>query len=310
MLQLNGNDVAPGFRSRLNALSLRLERMGHPAVGVASGKRSKALQEEIFRDRYRRQRSGGGPYGDVRWWDGDGDGARERWVRVKAGGTVLPPGDSTHEDPPATGADLSWPYNNRYTAAHAALVAICEEYGIRWTGVNFGEDWHFDSIWDAYASFAAGEAQPFEEDEMTAADAQNVIDKLTAHINSQFANFLLTPHGWGYPEQTARATAEVLDRIRGPKDVPWDYLQRASSILEALASASSPAGVDVPKLLAEIEERLRSTFQQEFESFELAVRAQIVVAFHEVEGVSPEVVEAAVDKALGTLRIERVGSTA
>lgn len=66
----------------------------------------------------------------------------------------------------------------------------------------------------------------------------------------------------------------------------------------------------MPKLIAEIEERLRSTFQQEFESFELAIRAQIVVAFHEVEGVSPEAVEAAVDKALGTLRIERAGSQA
>lgn len=164
MLQMNDNTLAPAMQSRLNALSIRLEGMGHPPIGVASGRRSKTLQEWIFRDRYRRQDSGSGPFGDVRWWDGDGDGRRERWVRVKDGGTVLPPGDSTHEDPPATGVDLAWPYNNRYTAGHAALVAICEEYGIRWTGVDFGEDWHFDSIWDPYTSFAAGEARPFQSE--------------------------------------------------------------------------------------------------------------------------------------------------
>lgn len=164
MLQMNDTTLAPGLQSRLNALSLRLEAMGFPAIGVASGRRSKSLQESIFRDRYQRQDSGSGPYGDVRWWDGDGDGRRERWVRVKAGGTVLPPGDSTHEDPPATGVDLAWPYNNRGTAAHAALVEVCEDYGIRWTGVNFGEDWHFDSVWDAHTSFAAGEARPFQSE--------------------------------------------------------------------------------------------------------------------------------------------------
>lgn len=164
-LQLNGQSVAPGFASRLDALSRRLEAEGHAPIGVASGKRAKSLQEQIFRDRYVVQWLGSGPFNDVRWWDGDGDGNRERWVRVKAGGTVLPPGDSTHEDPPATGADLSWPYNNRYTAAHARLIQLCEEYGIRWTGRGFSEDWHFDDIWDPYASFANSGSAPFEPEE-------------------------------------------------------------------------------------------------------------------------------------------------
>ena len=189
MLQLNGNELAPGFQSRLNALSLRLESMGYPAIGVASGKRSKVLQEQIFRDRYRRQDTGTGPFNDVRWWDGNGDGVRERWVRVKEGGTVLPPGDSTHEDPPATGADLAWPYNNRYTAAHAALLSICEEYGIRWTGRSFGEDWHYDDIWNPYISFAAGAAQPFEEDDVSYANDPDLQARFAQVVEYMRMNF-------------------------------------------------------------------------------------------------------------------------
>lgn len=246
MLQLNGNTLAPGYESRLNALSLRLEAMGHPAIGIASGRRSKSLQEWIFRDRYRRQDSGSGPFGDVRWWDGDGDGRRERWVRVKDGGTVLPPGDSTHEDPPATGADLAWPYNNRYTAAHAALVAICEQYGIRWTGIGFGEDWHFDSIWNPYTSFAAGVAagstnQPFEEDDMplTQQDLSAILD----------AEFQVTQRGTTRAVKLKDALGAVFkigdilaDRIDGVPQNVWSYRLTHPLATVDGKPASVPAG--------------------------------------------------------------------
>jgi hypothetical protein len=312
VLQTNGEQVPPGTASRLNACSLRLEGMGFPAIGIASGVRSRATQEAIFRDRYQVQATGNGPYGDVRWWQG------QRWVRVKAGGTVLPPDSSTHQDPPATGEDLTWPYNNRYTAAHAALVSICEEYGIRWTGrwfVGGGEDWHFDDMWDPYASFAGGGATPFnpEEDDMANVSDAEKAALLAAAARIEKLDSLLFN---GAPGDSSRRFIDVIyssvtdtaNRVRGPLSEPFDMVQRIRSVVEGLASSMTPSGVDVPKLMLEMETRLRDAFISEFEAFSVAIRAEVLAGLGglQLEGMTAAQVQEAAGAAIDE-RLRRIG---
>ena len=145
-------------------------REGHPPITVNSGDREYEDQKAIFLARYVREwEVRGRKVYDTRYWNG------ATWYRISPAGTVAPPGSSNHESRRA--ADLGYPYNNRSTAAHRRLQQIAGGFGIKWTGVNFAEDWHWENVGvlGSVGVAAATAAVPFktttipeEEDDMLA----------------------------------------------------------------------------------------------------------------------------------------------
>lgn len=130
---------ASGTRDAFGRASDHLVSEGHPAIGVVSGDREYADQVAVFLLRYVQAGDIRGRHVyDIRYWNG------VAWYRISAAGTVAVPGTSNHESRRA--ADLAYPYNNRYTAAHQRLQQIAWMYGIKWTGVNFAEDWHWENV--------------------------------------------------------------------------------------------------------------------------------------------------------------------
>lgn len=130
---------ASGTRDAFGRASDQLVREGYPAIVVNSGDREYAEQVAIFLLRYVQVGDvRGRRVYDIRYWNG------VAWYRVSADGTVAVPGTSNHESRRA--ADLAWPYNNRNTAAHRRLQQIAAQYGLKWTGVNFSEDWHWEFL--------------------------------------------------------------------------------------------------------------------------------------------------------------------
>lgn len=93
-----------------------------------------AVQESIFRDRYRAQATGNGPYGDVRVWN------KVRYVRVK-GAAAAVPGTSNHGLGKAVDVrDLGGFKGHKY----AQLAGLASAYG--WSnaeGKSVNEPWHW-----------------------------------------------------------------------------------------------------------------------------------------------------------------------
>lgn len=93
-----------------------------------------AVQERIFRERYRVQLLGRGKYGDVRWWKG------LRWVRV-TGAAAAVPGTSNHGGGSAVDVTaLGGFYGQRYKQ----LASLAAQHG--WDnreGRSIGEAWHW-----------------------------------------------------------------------------------------------------------------------------------------------------------------------
>ena len=92
-----------------------------------------AVQERIFRERYRVQ-SGSGPYGDVRYWQG------QRWVRV-TGAAAAVPGTSNHGWGKAVDCSGLGGFNGTKFNQLASLAA---RFGFSNTeGRSVGEAWHW-----------------------------------------------------------------------------------------------------------------------------------------------------------------------
>lgn len=114
-------------------------------ISAGGGVRTSEEQERIFRERYRVQWSGNGPYNDVRWWNG------QRWVRVSGLGTVAVPKTSNHEinvaagrrgalDLYDTGRDAGLLTRGSFRAN--VFDEIAGRYGYDSEGYGFGETWH------------------------------------------------------------------------------------------------------------------------------------------------------------------------
>jgi hypothetical protein len=130
---------ASGTRDSFGRASDQLEREGHPAITILSGDREYEDQKRIFLERYVTANNiRGRRVYDTRRWNG------VTWYRISAAGTVAIPGTSNHESRRA--ADLGAPYNNRHSAAHRRLQQIAAHHGLKWTGVNFSEDWHWENV--------------------------------------------------------------------------------------------------------------------------------------------------------------------
>lgn len=99
-----------------------------PAGGINSAYRDTGLQRKLFLERYTPQKTGGGPFNDVRWYQG------VRYVRTSAAGMVAIPGSSTHE----TGLALDMATGS---AAHAWMLKHAAAHG--WKRTIPAEPWHW-----------------------------------------------------------------------------------------------------------------------------------------------------------------------
>ena len=134
--------AASHTRAAFSALSDQLESEGHPAIIVSDGDRDPAEQLRIWNERYIPLSSvaPGQTVYEVKDWNG------VTWARISSAGTVGIPGTSEHEFFRA--ADLAAPYNFQLTSAHIRAQQLCGGFGIRWTGADFGEDWHWAFLGD------------------------------------------------------------------------------------------------------------------------------------------------------------------
>ncbi|MDQ1113923.1 hypothetical protein QE418_003371 [Microbacterium testaceum] len=141
MLRYSSGAVLEGsnVREALETASAILVAEGYPAIVVVDGDRSYDKQVQVFLERYVLVGNvGGRRVYDFRWWEG------RQYARVSPEGTVAAP-SRTAPHVARLAADLGWPYNNRSTGAHRRLQQIGPGLGLTWTGVNFGEDWHWES---------------------------------------------------------------------------------------------------------------------------------------------------------------------
>lgn len=112
-------------------------RAGHnlTITSVADAYRNYAIQERIFRDRYTPQKTGGGYYNDVRWWN------NTRYVRKQGHAAAAIPGTSNH------GRGLAVDLKNvgaEKGAYYQWLAATGPSYGFTNTeGKSVNELWHW-----------------------------------------------------------------------------------------------------------------------------------------------------------------------
>lgn len=187
---------------------------------ISDGIRTAEEQERIFRDRYRVQATGNGPFNDVRWWQG------QRWVRVKDGGTVAAPGSSNHQiniaagrlgalDIYDTGRDAGILTRGSFRAN--VFDEIAPGYGYDSEGYAFGENWHkrynrdpWRRVASAASTGAATSPAPrptpppliiAQEDDMATGviytDSKNDKDRRGAVVNTQSG--LFSPFSWFSP---------------------------------------------------------------------------------------------------------------
>lgn len=243
---------ASGTRDAFGRFSDDLEAEGLPPITVVSGDREPAEQVEFFVSRFRQQASGGGPFGDVRWWDGSAWGypGGTRWVRWSSAGTVAVPGTGNHEKHRSN--DLAWPYN-AVTTAHLRAREIAARHNITCDGLGFGEAWHW-TFWGALGAIgapASSNAEPFEP--------EGFLMALTDDEQRELLQNTREMKGWLRGDQPdvdrltelVAAIRQIFPRIRGDK-TSVDMLQDTLGQVEALRD-------DLRAAVAEILSAAKST---------------------------------------------------
>lgn len=139
-----GARLTPWMLYCLQRLDADLQRLFgvRLVLDASKGIRTEAEQTAIFLARYRAQRTGSGPFGDVRWWNGT------RYVRHSGLGTVAAPRTSNHEIQGTTAAvDVADSggagIGTMGSARSNWLRANAANYGLVPEGFNFGEAWHY-----------------------------------------------------------------------------------------------------------------------------------------------------------------------
>lgn len=139
-----GARLTPWMLYCLQRLDADLQRLFgvRLVLDASKGIRTEAEQTAIFLDRYRAQRTGSGPFGDVRWWNGT------RYVRYSGLGTVAAPRTSNHEIQGTTAAvDVADSggagIGTMGSARSNWLRRNAANYGLVPEGFNFNEAWHY-----------------------------------------------------------------------------------------------------------------------------------------------------------------------
>lgn len=168
----DGARLTPWMKHCLERLDADLRRLFgvHLVLDPSKGIRTEAEQTAIFLSRYRAQRTGSGPFGDVRWWNGT------RYVRHSGLGTVAQPGTSNHEIQGTTAAvDVADSggagIGTKGSARSNWLRANAAHYGLIPEGFNFGEAWHYavPNIFTPVPNGGATTPPVHQEDDMIAA---------------------------------------------------------------------------------------------------------------------------------------------
>ena len=156
---------ASGTRSAFDGLSDALVREGHPRMVSRSGDREPQDQLDIWYQRMTLTPGNRRVYGTA-WWQG------KKWYRIHPDAVGVP-GASNHEK--RRSHDLTYPYNNRNTAAHKRARALAKRWNITCEGMGFREDWHWTS-WGPLGRIDSGGAPAGaqEEDEMSAKAEQQI----------------------------------------------------------------------------------------------------------------------------------------
>lgn len=140
----DGSRLTPWMLYVINRANVEFKARFGCELLVTSGIRTHQEQIDIFLSKFRVQWAGGGPYGDVRWWQG------KRYVRHAGGGTVAAPGTSNHEvqgtkaavDLRDSGRDAGVATGGNARANW--LRANAARLGLVPSGYGFGEPWHYD----------------------------------------------------------------------------------------------------------------------------------------------------------------------
>lgn len=159
----DGKRLTPAMLYDFLGLDEEFYRITGERLKISDGIRTDEEQERVFRDRYRIQASGNGPFNDVRWWQG------QRWVRVKDGGTVAAPGSSNHQinlsagrrgalDIYDTGRDAGVLTRGSWRAN--VFDQIAPRYGYDSEGYAFGETWHKRYNRDPWRAVPASSGSP------------------------------------------------------------------------------------------------------------------------------------------------------
>lgn len=129
-----GQRLEPTAARQWDALALSVQHQHGWIPVLTDSYRPYSVQERIFRERYRVQRSGSGPYGDVRYWQG------MRWVRVQ-GAAAAVPGTSNHGWAKAVDCSGLGGFGG---ARYKQLAALAPRFGFTNTeGRSVGEAWHW-----------------------------------------------------------------------------------------------------------------------------------------------------------------------
>lgn len=143
---------------------------------VRGWNRTLAEQERFFFERYKKQATGDGPFGDVRWYKG------ARYVRV-TGAPAAIPGTSNHGWGLAVDVDDFGAYGTSGNARSRAVTPILEKHG--WTddeGSSIGEPWH-----RVYKPERDTHPTTVQEDDMTPAQATQ-LDELHQKLLREFGD--------------------------------------------------------------------------------------------------------------------------
>lgn len=109
-------------------------------VQLTDAYRPYSEQARIFNERYDPMSAGMGPYGDVRWWDHDGNGTKTRYVRMR-GAAAAVPGTSNHGQ--ATAVDVTG-LGKFNSLKFNQFADVAEEHG--WSNIegrSVNEPWHW-----------------------------------------------------------------------------------------------------------------------------------------------------------------------
>jgi hypothetical protein len=176
--------------------------------------RTYAKQVEIFTDRYVRQATGGGYYGDVRWWNG------VRYVRRAGTAAAAVPGTSNHGTATAVDvADLGSFGSARFN--EFASVATRNGWSIA-EGRSVGEPWHWTKNSASYANNPVQSVggvptvpdiapiEPLEDDMPLNQDDQDIIFRLVSDLTKKAIDERLDGQT---PILNNQADQETIDRL-------------------------------------------------------------------------------------------------
>lgn len=186
-------------------------RAGHnlTITSVADAYRNYAIQERIFRDRYTPQKTGGGYYNDVRWWN------NTRYVRKQGHAAAAIPGTSNH------GKGLAVDLKNvgaEKGAYYQWLAATGPSYGFTNTeGKSVNELWHWVHDNRPKPSTPAPKPElpntmtPQEEDDMFTQEDRSILVNLYA---AMFNGGSSMPGGVSLPQR-------IEDRLDALPNAVW-----------------------------------------------------------------------------------------